>query len=362
MGLTDATAISLENVGAYSRGCALFGSGGGGDTFLGEAMVRQAIADHGAVAVVPLTEVDPEQLLMPLAMIGAPAVARERIFSGSEGALLRDHLERTTGRRVGAVMVNEIGGLNGLLPIAWAAVAGLPVVDADGMGRAFPLVTQVTMRLAERPIRPCLVAGGGQLAVAIETASDRLIEALVRSATEELGGVCVASLHQLSAAEALGAVIEGSVSRALAAGHADSHHGRGFSGGRGDLATHLFDGEVVEVSRSARDDFVRGSAILSGIDANGEQVLRIEFQNENLVAMADGYVCATTPHIITTISIDDGAVVTTENLRYGQVLRVLGFDAPAEWLTQAGLVVSGPAAFGYEVECASPRPVAECFV
>ena len=37
-----------------------------------------------------------------------------------------------------AVMSCEIGGANGLEPLAIAASMGLPVVDADFMGRAFP--------------------------------------------------------------------------------------------------------------------------------------------------------------------------------------------------------------------------------
>lgn len=45
-------------------------------------------------------------------------------------------------------MPTEIGGSNGLLPVCWASRTGLPVVDADGMGRAFPEVPQVTTHLA----------------------------------------------------------------------------------------------------------------------------------------------------------------------------------------------------------------------
>jgi len=37
-----------------------------------------------------------------------------------------------------AVVCGEIGGLNSLEPFAVAAELGIPVVDADGMGRAFP--------------------------------------------------------------------------------------------------------------------------------------------------------------------------------------------------------------------------------
>ena len=45
-------------------------------------------------------------------------------------------------------MAAEIGGANGMQPINWAAHIGLPVVDADGMGRAFPEIPQVTMEIA----------------------------------------------------------------------------------------------------------------------------------------------------------------------------------------------------------------------
>ena len=38
----------------------------------------------------------------------------------------------------------EAGGVNSLLPLALAARLGLPVIDADGMGRAFPELQMVT--------------------------------------------------------------------------------------------------------------------------------------------------------------------------------------------------------------------------
>ena len=39
---------------------------------------------------------------------------------------------------VAALMSAEIGGLNCMEPLVLGAELGIPVVDADGMGRAFP--------------------------------------------------------------------------------------------------------------------------------------------------------------------------------------------------------------------------------
>ena len=43
-----------------------------------------------------------------------------------------------TGPKIVAVMSAEIGGLNAMEPLVMAARTGMPVVDCDGMGRAFP--------------------------------------------------------------------------------------------------------------------------------------------------------------------------------------------------------------------------------
>ena len=46
--------------------------------------------------------------------------------------------------RCSALISAEVGGSNSIEPILAAAYAGLPVVDGDGMGRAFPEVQMST--------------------------------------------------------------------------------------------------------------------------------------------------------------------------------------------------------------------------
>jgi uncharacterized protein len=135
------------------RGAALC-AGAGGDTYYALLQALQAAEDFGPAALVDVDELPGDGLIMPCGGVGAPLVGLEKIEAGDEGERLRDLLQRQTGRTVTALMAGEIGGGNGLVPVAWAARMGLPVVDADGMGRAFPLVTQVTMELAGISPRP----------------------------------------------------------------------------------------------------------------------------------------------------------------------------------------------------------------
>jgi DUF917 family protein len=44
------------------------------------------------------------------------------------------------GSHVVGVLCAEVGGMNSLEPLMVSAILGLPSVDADGMGRAFPML------------------------------------------------------------------------------------------------------------------------------------------------------------------------------------------------------------------------------
>src|SRR5260370_26822034 len=135
--------LDPDSLRALARGCAVLGAGGGGDTYLALLQALQATEDHGPVPLVDLDELPDDSLIMPCGGIGAPTVSIEKIENGNEGARLREHLEYMTDRRVAALMSAEIGGSNRLLPISWAARLGLPIVDADAMGRGFPEVPPV---------------------------------------------------------------------------------------------------------------------------------------------------------------------------------------------------------------------------
>ena len=51
-------------------------------------------------------------------------------------------------------MSGEIGGANGLRSLMAAAVTGLPAVDADSMGRAFPEGQMTSFAIAGLPMLP----------------------------------------------------------------------------------------------------------------------------------------------------------------------------------------------------------------
>ena len=80
-------------------------------------------------------------------------VVTEKLLCESEIILAVEAMARGLGRPIDAVMSAEIGGGNGLVPLVAASLLRLPVVDADGMGRAFPLSDQITYSIYGRRAR-----------------------------------------------------------------------------------------------------------------------------------------------------------------------------------------------------------------
>ncbi|MEA2255687.1 MAG: uncharacterized protein QOG35_1732 [Solirubrobacteraceae bacterium] len=345
--------LDASNLRAVAGGCSVLGAGGGGDPQLGLVMALGAVAEHGPVAVTTVDELAPEALIMPCGLVGSPTVASERIWNGDEGRVLREAVEALREEAVVALMPYEIAGANGMLPVTWAARLSLPLVDADGRGRAFSELQQQSMHLAGVPASPVVVADGRGNSLVIHAADDASAERLARLAAASLSGVCAAALCCMTARQARGAVIAGSLSRAHALGVAvEGLHGRRriavTAAALG--AVVLVEGKVLEVERGTGGGFVRGSATVQGAGADADRQVRLELQNEFLLAVEDGAVRAAVPDLVSVLAADTGEPIATDRLRYGERVVVLASPAPAVWLTPPGLAVVGPRAFGYDVD------------
>jgi DUF917 family protein len=344
--------IEIADVPALARGCAILGTGGGGEVYTGSLILLEALRVFGPVEVVTLEDLDPEGLLLPLGGIGAPTVGVEKLPSGEEGIRLRDHLELITGRKAVAVMSSEIGGSNGLEPVAWAAQMGLPIVDADSMGRAFPEVQMVSQYVAGRSPELFALTDVLGSVVTWRPSSGPWAERIGRAVTVAFGGSAVMADYVMSVGEALGAVVEGSLSRAIEIGRATAESSDDPVSALVAVVdgVRLLDGKIVDVERRTTAGFARGSVLIEGSRADKGRLLRLEIQNENLVALEDGVVRASVPDLITVVDATTAEAIATELVRYGQRVTVIAFACDPIWRTPRGIEVTGPRAFGYDFD------------
>jgi DUF917 family protein len=343
-----------------ARGAAVLGTGGGGDPYIGRLMVAAAIRASGQpITVLELDDLDDDILVIPTAMMGAPTVMVEKIPRGDEAVLALRTLEKHLGRSADATMPIECGGLNSMMPLVVAARTGLPVVDGDGMGRAFPELNMETFGVYGISGSPMVVAGENGETSLVDTGSDnRRMEWLSRGLAIRMGGVAHIAEYPMSGAEVRRTAIAGTLSLGLRIGRALREarvdHVDPVTALADTLAStlyrhvrQLFAGKVVDVERRTVDGFVRGHAVLTSFD--GDSRLDIDFQNEHLVARVDGVVRAVVPDLVCMLEADTGDPVTTEGMRYGQRVRVIGISTPDIMRTPEALATFGPGAFGLDI-------------
>ncbi|UCC84114.1 MAG: DUF917 domain-containing protein [Gemmatimonadota bacterium] len=345
--------IDEDALESISIGAGILGTGGGGNPYIGMLRARELVREHGPVNVLDLDELPDDSRVICVGGMGAPTVGVEKV-RGTESYRAVRAIEKHTGERATALISGEIGGSNSLEPVIPASLARLPVVDGDGMGRAFPELQMTTFFIYGLPPTPSAVCDEkGNTAIIEDAVSATWVERMARAVTIVMGCAPVFAFAPMTAADVRRTAIPGTLSLARSLGEAVRRAQRE-KGNPIDaiLATVpgrvLFHGKIVDVERRTTEGFARGRVTIEGTGDDAGAQLVVDFQNENLVAQRGGALIATVPDLICIVDAERGEPITTELLRYGFRVSVLGFPAPPLLRTPEALAVVGPEAFGYQ--------------
>lgn len=347
--------IYSEDMEDIATGGAILGTGGGGDPYVGKLMAQQAIRKHGPVNLVDVDQLPDDALIVPVCMMGAPTVMTEKLPQGDELINAFHALEQLLGKKIDAVLCGEAGGVNSTTPFVVAAMTGLPLVDGDGMGRAYPELQMVTFTMHGVSATPMVLCDDKGNSLVLETVSNAWTERLARAATVEMGGSALLAFYSMSGAVAKKAIVRGTLTlcaelgrtlREAKAGHVDP-----VTAVVDRLeAKVIFHGRVKDIERRTVGGFARGTARFEGVEEWKGHDFRLDFQNEFLMAERDGEILVTTPDLITLLEAESGLPVTADSLRYGLRLKALAMPSNPQWLTPAGIALVGPRYFGYDVD------------
>ena len=292
-------------------------------------------------------------------MMGAPTVMIEKIPRGDEAVASLRALESHLGRKADATMPIECGGINSTMPLVVGACTGLPVVDADGMGRAFP---------SSRWRRsPCTASRGRPMAITNEhgdttlvtSHNNEMMEWLARGITIRMGGSSLIAEYSMDGETAKRTSVPGTISLGIAVGRclreARERHDDPVEALiemlRGTLygyARVIFEGKIVDVFRRTTEGFAKGVTQIES--TNGTGTLELTFQNEHLIALHDGQLRGIVPDLICVLEAETAEPITTEGIRYGQRVKVMVVSTPGIMRSPEALAVFGPRAFGLDYD------------
>jgi DUF917 family protein len=348
--------LSLHDMEALALGAWILGTGGGGDPYHKLLNMRQLYKAGHRVWLMPPECLADNALVAVLSNMGAPLVGQERLADPAFALKPLRAMEAYLSRKFDALMPLEIGGGNGVHPMQVAALTGLPVVDADTMGRAYPEAQMTSVAVANLRCYPLTLADIRDNEVIIpRAASWRWMERISRKACTEIGSVAATCKAPRTGREVKDHCILHTVTKAIDLGQAvlcaRANHGDPVQAiVEACAGKRLFSGKVVDVERRTTEGFLRGKAELIGLGPDRDVPFSLHFQNEFSVGYRDSEPMVMTPDLICVVDSMSGDGIGTDVLRYGQRVDVLALPAPAIFLTPAGLRAVGPRAFGFDLD------------
>jgi uncharacterized protein len=348
--------LALDDIESLAVGAWILGTGGGGSPYLGLLNMRRLYAEgHRVELMSPLDLADADWVAV-VSNMGAPLVGQERLADSRNVARAVEIQQKLLGEKFRAVMSLEIGGGNGIQPLMAAAHLGLPVVDADTMGRAYPEAQMTSVAVGDLRPYPCVLYDPrGIEAVVTKVPNWQWMERASRKICVEMGSIASTCKAPRTGAEVKEWGIHFTVTKAVRIGRrvraARRLHQDPVAAVLDEAAgTRLFGGKVVDVARRTTEGFLRGRAAIDGLDEDRGSRLEIAFQNEWAVAWRDGAPIAMSPDLICVLDTVSGEACGTETIRYGRRVTVVALPAPPVFLTPKGLDHVGPRAFGYDLD------------
>ena len=350
--------LTRQNIEDILDGCVILGTGGGGELEEGMALINYATSLGKEFRLISLDEIPEEALLVTPYLLGALEFEDQDAYShlprASQEPLLlaTNRMEKYMGQPIFGAIACEMGGSNTAAPMFIAAMKDGYIVDGDIAGRAVPEVTNSTYYIEGLPAAPIAVSNEFGEGFMIENIhDDERSEEVLRSISQVSRNTIAAVDHALPFSALKKALIPGTLSKALSLGETyrmTKQEGQNVgqaiaetSGGR-----IVFSGTVISIDWANVDGFTEGHVLIE----SGQDVMKIWFKNENLVAWLNDEVYMTLPDLICIFDDEKNTITTTPNFEKGMKVSVLVMDAPEPFKTEKGLSAFGPKRFGFDFD------------
>lgn len=232
------------------------------------------------------------------------------------------------GRKLQYCIPVEIGGFNTFVPMLISLLKGVPLIDADGAGRAVPALDTLLLHINGLDTSPLAMADDKNNRLKIELADTR-----DASMGENIGRwICTAfdmkaglSGWMVTKDEILTSIANNSVSYAMSIGETIAKYdGKGnvydFIAKNSDLPCKpVCTGKITKMETKTANGFDYGVAIIAGEDGHE---YKIPFQNENLAIYKNGTPLMTVPDIISVFNKETGMPMTNADTAEGQYVDV----------------------------------------
>lgn len=358
-GVKEFRAIDKQALAEITLGASIFATGGGGDPEIGLLWAINVVEEGKEILLVDPEAMPDEALATIAGCLGAALVLTEKPPNGQELFWCYEKLRHYMGKPVQAVVPPEAGGVNTPVPMAVAGAVGVPVIDADGMGRAFPELQMTSFYIHGVSPSPTAAADEKGHVTIADTQDAYLAERIIRGAAMAYGGISWIAGYPMTGRQLKETAVLYSISLAWKLGsrvfiarrkHLDPvQEVIALTGGY-----RAFQGKIVDINREFGAEKTKGFSLgritMEGIEAFKGKTVTLDFQNEWLTLVVDDDVQCMPPDLICILDPATGEPIRTDIVRYGYRGAVVLIPAHERMRTELGIATFGPRYFGYDYD------------
>jgi DUF917 family protein len=358
-GIKDYVTLTKENVDDITLGASILATGGGGDPEIGLLWAYNVLDKGKKIVLIKPEDIPHDAMIAMGGCLGAPVVLTEKPPNGNELNIAFQKLSEYLGREFVGIIPPEAGGVNTTVPMAVAGEMDLPVIDGDGMGRAFPELQMTSFHIGGVSASPVASINEKGYATIIDTKDTYMCENIARNTAMSYGGISWIAGYPMNGEQVRETCIPNTVSLTLELGQKvrearNKHHDpikivESVTGG-----WRTFQGKIVDIQRDFGSEstkgFSMGQITMEGIGEYKDQTATIDFQNEWLKLKIDNELICLPPDLITILDTETAEPIRTDIVKYGYRGTIVVIPAHDRMKTEKALDVCGPRAFGYDLD------------
>lgn len=327
-----------EDLDALLIGLGILGTGGGGDPEWGRELIENDLARGRKHYYVDLEDIADDAFICSGGIMGSvktfEGMSYDEIVEMWEDDFVLTkvfkEMEEITGKKLDYVIPFEAGGLNTPVIMTLAARLGIPVVNADGVGRAAPETQMASFIGHGISLYPMpLVDRYGNTIVVKKANTSTYADEIGRMVVTKGGGFGGNSHYPMTGKQLKNSCVPGCITNAIEIGKAVlSARAEGsdpveayinVSGG-----FKLFRGEVQEVAGEDKGGFYITKVRINGTGMYSASKVDMIIKNESMAVWVDGQIKVIFPDMACMLYSDSGAGVMSVDIKPGADMTIVG--------------------------------------
>jgi hypothetical protein len=347
--------IDKQALQEITLGASILATGGGGDPEIGLLWALDVLDRGKNIIMIDPEDLPDDAIAVIAAGLGAPIVLTEKPPNGKEVFWCTNALKKYLGKDIQAIIPPEAGGVNTPVPMAMAGTCEIPVVDGDGMGRAFPELQMTSFHTKGISPSPTVAANEKGAITIVDSVDALMTEHLIRNAAMAYGGISWIVGYPMTGFELKKSAIFYSISKSWELGKAILKCRRIHEDPIEEVKNitdgfKVFKGKVIDINREFGAEktkgFSMGRLTLEGIDEYKGEKAYIDFQNEWLRLKVENQTKCLPPDLILVLDSATGEPIRTDVVKYGYRGSIVLVRADEKMRTKVGIQTIGPKYFG----------------